>query len=54
MGEPTLGASSVAQMRMSDAGQYLLQSHFILQEIMVEVYEDGPSDRIRRKMESHG
>ena len=25
-----------------------------LQEITVEVYEDGPSDYIRRKMESHG
>ncbi len=25
-----------------------------LQEIIVEVYEDGPSDYIRRKMESHG
>jgi hypothetical protein len=25
-----------------------------LQEIHVEVYEDGPSDYIRRKMESHG
>jgi hypothetical protein len=25
-----------------------------LQEIVVEVYEDGPSDYIRRKMESHG
>ena len=25
-----------------------------LQEIMVEVYEDGPSDHIRRKTESHG
>ena len=25
-----------------------------LQEIIVEVYEDGPSDHIRRKMESHG
>ena len=25
-----------------------------LQEIIVEVYEDGPSDHMRRKMESHG
>jgi hypothetical protein len=25
-----------------------------LQEIIVEVYEDGPSDHIRRKMQSHG
>lgn len=25
-----------------------------LQEIIVEVYEDGPSDCLRRKMESHG
>ena len=24
------------------------------QDIMVKVYEDGPSDHIRRKMESHG
>lgn len=25
-----------------------------LQEIIVEVYEDGPSDHIRRRMKSHG
>lgn len=36
----------------------LVDTHFraisSLQEIIVEVYEDGPSDHIRRKMESHG
>jgi hypothetical protein len=36
----------------------LVNTHFraisSLQEIIVEVYEDGPSDHIRRKMESHG
>lgn len=36
------------------AGQYSLQSHSSLQEIIAEVYEDGPSDYIRRKMESRG
>lgn len=36
----------------------LVNTHFraisSLQEVIVEVYEDGPSDHIRRKMESHG
>jgi len=36
----------------------LVNTHFrglsSLEEIIVEVYEDGPSDHIRRKMESHG
>ncbi len=36
----------------------LVNTHFrglsSLQEIIVEVYKDGPSDYIRRKMESHG
>ena len=36
----------------------LVNTHFraisSLQEIIVEVYDDGPSDHIRRKMESHG
>ena len=36
----------------------LVYAHFraisSLQEIILEVYEDGPSDHIRRKMESHG
>ena len=36
----------------------LVNAHFraisSLQEIIVEVYEDGPSDHIRREMESHG
>ena len=32
----------------------LFRASSSLQEIIVEVYEDGPSDYIRRKMESHG
>jgi len=36
----------------------LVNTHFraisSLQEIIVEVYKDGPSDHIRRKIESHG
>ena len=36
----------------------LVNTHFraisSLQKIVVEVYEDGPSDHIRREMESHG
>ncbi|KAF2184522.1 hypothetical protein K469DRAFT_579299 [Zopfia rhizophila CBS 207.26] len=36
----------------------LVNTHFraisSLQEIIVEVYEDGPSDHIRREMKSHG
>lgn len=36
----------------------LVNTHFraisFLQEIIVEVYKDGPSNYIRRKMESHG
>ena len=36
----------------------LVNTHFraisFLHEIIVEVYEDGPSDHIRRKMESYG
>lgn len=36
----------------------LVDTHFraisSLQEIIVEVYEDGPSDHIRRRMKSHG
>ncbi len=36
----------------------LVNTHFrglsSLQEIIVEVYKDGPSDHIRREMESHG
>ena len=36
----------------------LINTHFraisSLQEIIIEVYADGPSDHIRRKMESHG
>ena len=36
----------------------LVNTHFraisFLKEIIVKVYEDGPSDHIRRKIESHG
>ena len=53
-----LGLDALDNPKVVTEALRLVNTHFraisFLQEIIVKVYEDGPSDVIRRKMENHG